>query len=213
MDDNHKNGVDFFPLDVALNQKFELIEAEFGLKGFAVIVKLFQRIYGQEGYYCEWTDEVALLFARQCGLAGCNTASEIVSAAVRRGIFDQTLYRKYQILTSKGIQKRYLKAAARRIKVTVKGEYLLLSAAEIPKNVYIEAENADISAKNVDRNRQRKEEKSIVQNRTEKKKDSASRSFPSFSQSKHNAIFEDEWAKEIENAVGRIRRMKEEGIL
>ena len=42
-----KNGVDYFPLDVHLDKKFELIEAEFGLTGFAVVVKLLQRIYGR----------------------------------------------------------------------------------------------------------------------------------------------------------------------
>ena len=50
-----KDGVTYFPLDVVLDEKFELIEAEFGIKGFAVVVKLYQKIYGQ-GYYCEWTD-------------------------------------------------------------------------------------------------------------------------------------------------------------
>ena len=60
-----KSGLEYFPLDVVLDDKFELIEAEFGLTGFAVIVKLFQKIYGGQGYYCEWTNEVALLFAKR----------------------------------------------------------------------------------------------------------------------------------------------------
>ena len=37
------NGINYFPLNVHLDDKFELIEAEFGLKGFAIVVKLFQR--------------------------------------------------------------------------------------------------------------------------------------------------------------------------
>ena len=86
-----KNGIPYFPLDCQLDEKIELIEAEFGLTGFAVVVKLLQRIYGGEGYYCEWTNEVALLFSRKIGLGG-NVVSEIVSASVRRGIFDRTLF-------------------------------------------------------------------------------------------------------------------------
>ena len=43
------NGINYFPLNVHLDDKFELIEAEFGLKGFAIVVKLFQKIYGQQG--------------------------------------------------------------------------------------------------------------------------------------------------------------------
>ena len=64
-----KNGLPYFPLNVVLDTKFELIEAEFGLNGFGVVVKLYQKIYGQ-GYYIEWTDEVALLFAKKIGLGG-----------------------------------------------------------------------------------------------------------------------------------------------
>ena len=56
-----KAGIDYFPLNCRLDEKFELIEAEYGLKGFAVIVKLLQRIYGEHGYYCEWNDDIALL--------------------------------------------------------------------------------------------------------------------------------------------------------
>ena len=47
-----KAGVEYFPLDVENDDKLALIEADFGLTGFAVIVKLYQRIY-KLGYYCE----------------------------------------------------------------------------------------------------------------------------------------------------------------
>lgn len=144
-----KSGLDFFPLDVHLDEKFELIEAEFGLTGFSVVVKLFQRIYGGEGYYCEWKKEVALLFARQVGLGG-SVVSEILAAAIERGIFDKSLFEKYGILTSSGIQKRYFEAVVRRKQVDVKSEFLLLCTADLPKNVCISGKNVDIIPKNDD---------------------------------------------------------------
>ena len=49
-----KSGLEYFPLDVVLDDKFELIEAEFGLTGFAVIVKLFQKIYGGQEDWFGW---------------------------------------------------------------------------------------------------------------------------------------------------------------
>ena len=137
-------GVKYFPLDVYLDDKFELIEAEFGLIGFAVVVKLYQKIYSI-GYYCEWNDDVALLFSKKLG---CSAVSEIVSAAIRRGIFDKTLYDKYRILTSSGLQKRYFDIASRWIKVDVKKEYLLIDDVFKYKNVNILTENAYISEKN-----------------------------------------------------------------
>ncbi len=150
-------GIPWFPFDVHLDDKFELIEAEFGLKGFAVIVKLLQRIYGGQGYYCEWTNDVALLFSKSIG-EGSNVVSEILSAAIRRGIFDKSIYDKYGVLTSKGIQKRYFEAVSRRVNVEVKKEYLLVKLAQKSKNVNILSGNVNIFNENAYRNGQSKEE-------------------------------------------------------
>lgn len=158
-----KSGIDYFPLDVSLDEKWELIEAEFGLNGFAVVVKLFQRIYGQHGYYCEWTDEVALLFSKQCGLGG-NAVSEIVRASVRRGIFDKDLFEKYQILTSSGIQKRYFDAVSRRKQVEVINEYLLVDPYHFLKSDCIKRKNVNISPENDNISKQSKVKESKVKN-------------------------------------------------
>ena len=145
------NGINYFPLNVHLDDKFELIEAEFGLKGFAIVVKLFQKIYGQQGYYCEWTEDVALLFGKNVGLGG-DAVSEIVRAAIKRGIFDSELYDKYQILTSRGIQERYFEAVSRR------------------KEVEVRNENVNISSKNVNISEQKKvEESKVKEKRVEEK--------------------------------------------
>lgn len=153
------SGIPYFPLDVHLDDKFDLIEAEFGLAGFAIVVKLLQKIYGGQGYYCEWTNDVALLFAKSLNVGG-NVVPEIVSASVRRGIFNNTLFDKYSILTSKGIQQRYFEAVSRRKKVDVEKQYLLIDVTQIYKNVNILSENDNISSENVNISEQRREEKS-----------------------------------------------------
>lgn len=164
------NGINYFPLNVHLDDKFELIEAEFGLKGFAIVVKLFQKIYGQQGYYCEWTEDVALLFGKNVGLGG-DAVSEIVRAAIKRGIFDSELYDKYQILTSRGIQERYFEAVSRRKEVEVRKEYLLIKVDQIYKNVRILNENVNISSKNVNISEQKKvEESKVKEKRVEERK-------------------------------------------
>lgn len=157
-----KNGIEYFPLDVCLDDKFELLEAEFGLTGFGVVVKILSKIYGGQGYYVEWTNEVALLFAKKVGLGG-NVVSEIVSASIKRGIFDARLFEEYGILTSSGIQKRYFEAVSRRKNVDVRKEYLLGSYAQKYKNVDIFGENACNSSKNVDISKQSKVEESKVE--------------------------------------------------
>lgn len=163
------DGIPYFPLDTHLDDKFELIEAEFGLTGFSVIVKLYQKIYGGFGYYCEWTKDVALLFGKRLGLGG-NAVSEIVDAAIRRGIFDADKYEIYQILTSAGIQNRYFEAVSRRKSVGVKKQYLLVKLGEKYKNVYISEKNADISSKNADILGQSKEEERRVKESIEEEK-------------------------------------------
>lgn len=157
-----KSGIDYFPLDVTLDAKFELIEAEFGLTGFGVVVHLLQEIYGKAGYYIEWTEEVALLFARKVGLGG-NAVSEIVEASIRRGMFDQEKYDKYRVLTSKGIQKRYFEAVSRRKALEVDFNILLLDVAQILPNVNIQHGNVNILSKNADISKQSKVEESRVE--------------------------------------------------
>lgn len=154
-------GIPYFPLDVYVDDKIRLIEAEFGLKGFAVIVKLYQKIYGGFGYYCEWTKDVGLLFSQDVG-EGYSSVSEIVSAAIRRGIFDNDLYEKYNILTSQGVQKRYFSAVSRRKQINVKSEYLLINVEQFSKNVNISSENVSRNTKNAYNFEQSKEKKTKV---------------------------------------------------
>jgi hypothetical protein len=114
--------LDWFKLDCQLDSKFRLIESEFGLKGFAIVVKLFQMIYGGEGYYCDWDEDIVLVFAKDNDVSA-GTVSEIVSRAISRGIFDKGMFEKYGILTSHGIQTRYSEAVGRRKFSNIKSEY------------------------------------------------------------------------------------------
>ena len=156
-----KIGVDYFPLDCHLDKNMEMIEAQFGLKGFAVIIKLFQMIYEEQGYYCEWNGETELLFSRKnCNLKiGDKVVSEVVNIAVKRGIFSEEKYKQYGILTSKEIQKTYFEITKRRLKVEVQKEYLLVPQEQIPQNVYINDKNVYEKKENVNRKEQRKEKK------------------------------------------------------
>lgn len=157
-----KAGLDFFPLDVSLDAKMELIEAEFGLTGFGVVVHLLQEIYGKAGYYIEWTEEVALLFARKVGLGG-SVVSEIVEASIRRGMFDREKYDKYRVLTSRGIQKRYFEAVKRRKVLEVDSNILLIDVTHFCGDVGIQAKNANILSENASISKQSKVEESKVQ--------------------------------------------------
>ena len=128
MQDLHP-GVSHFPLNCHMDDDMKLIQAEYGLTGFAIVVKLYQKIYGELGYYCEWNRDVGLLFAQMNGV-GYNFVSEVVGACLRRGIFCKTLFDRFQILTSHGIQKRYLRIVSRRIGEKILPEYALVKCAQ-----------------------------------------------------------------------------------
>lgn len=152
-----KSGITYFPLDIQMDEKIELLEAKYGIAGFAVIIKIYQRIYSN-GYYCKWDEDIALMFAHK---NNCDTelVENVVSFCVERGIYDKEIYEKHGALTSKGIQKRYFEITKRRKDIEVEIKYCLLDVNILPKNVYI-------IEKNVYRNEQRKEkerkEKEIV---------------------------------------------------
>lgn len=159
---DYKVGLDYFELNCHLEEKIKLIQAEFGLKGFAIVVKLYQKIYGEFGYYCEWSEDSLLLFMSENGLScdNKNFIQQVVSACIRRNIFSERLFNDFSILTSCGVQKRYMKATSRREKVSMKKEYLLLSDDKINTNVDIIKDSVSIMFDNVDKIGQRREEKS-----------------------------------------------------
>ena len=163
----NKVGLDYFELDCQMEEKVRLIQAEYGLKGFAVFVKLLQKIYGERGYYCEWTQDSELLFMSENGLDSgfLQLLREIVSACIRRNIFSERLYKEYGILTSSGVQKQYLKATVKREVVDLKKEYLLLSDFKNNKNVVINSINVDRNKENVSGNTQSRVEKSREDNK------------------------------------------------
>ena len=149
-----KEGLDYFPLNVVLNSKFEIIEARFGIKGFAVIVKLFQHIYGTKGYYCEWDEDVLFVFAKRIGV-GANSVSEILNTAIKKGIFDEKMYKKYSILTSKGIQQRYVEAKRGGYE-RICSKYLLISIPKTEENGSETGVNVTKTEVNVTASTQRK---------------------------------------------------------
>lgn len=169
---NQKVGLDYFPVECVTDEGIKLVTAEFGLQAFAIIIKLFQKIYGEYGYYCAWDREVGLLFAQENGMvrskvegAGYSQVSllnEIVLCCTRRGVFSRLQYEKNGILTSEKIQENYLLATKRRKNVVLRKAYLLVKVAHLPENVSILDENVYILDENVNTLEQSKVEESNI---------------------------------------------------
>ena len=129
-----KSGLDYFALDVKMDDAVNIIEAEHGLVGFAIIIKLFQRIYN-EGYYYKWTEKEQILFSSRVSIDR-NLVTTIVEDCIKWGIFNQELYENHTILTSRRIQNHYLTATYKRVNVEMVKEYLLIDVSD-RKNINV----------------------------------------------------------------------------
>lgn len=151
-----KVGIGSFLLDCHTNDNISEIEAEYGVKGFAVVVRLWQKIYSEKGYYCEWVERSPLLFLTNWfgGNSGVtvNLITDIVERCLKNGIFDAGMYGKYSILTSHRIQEQYFDVIKRRSGILVKKEYLLISVDKIQGIAYENGVPVYKNQKNVCRN-------------------------------------------------------------
>lgn len=142
------------PLDTSMDDKIDLIEAVWQLEGFAILIKLFQKIYSS-GYYYPWSEKEQLLFAGKIH-KDVDIVRAFIGDCLKFGIFDSHLFEEYHILTSRGIQKRYFTAASRRTKIEIYPHLLLVDVSDYiidnNKLIYV-----DINPKNGNKSTQRKE--------------------------------------------------------
>ena len=169
-----KVGIESFLLDCHTNDNMAEIEAAYGIKGFAVIVKLWQKIYSDKGYYCEWIERSPLLFLSQWfgGNSGVdlNLINQVVNHATKIGIFNESMFSKYAILTSERIQRQYFDVVKRRTEIEVIDEYLLVSVANFKGNVNIIGKNVCRNKENVCKNSTSKGKESKGKESKENKK-------------------------------------------
>lgn len=122
-----KNGLDYYPLNVDFFSDIKvrrLIKAG-GPQSISILIALLGNIYRDEGYYMRWDNDLTFLISDLVGVTE-GAVMETVNKAVHIGFFHAGLFETYKILTSKGIQARYLEAVSRRRQVFLNKNYLLL---------------------------------------------------------------------------------------
>lgn len=152
-----KKGLDYFPLDVDFlsDIKVKRVIRACGKESIHILIALLCNIYREEGYYILWNDDLAFLVADEVG-AKEGTVDELIKKSVQVGLFDQILFDKYKILTSKGIQNRYITATKERKEVVLESDYLLTNEVNRP-NILV---NRSKNSVNQGSNQQRKEKES-----------------------------------------------------
>ena len=125
-------GMLYFPLKVNLFEEIavELVEAKFGLKGTAAVMKLLCKIHKENGYYLKWNAEQCTLFTNKAGRdINEQEMQGVVDILVEKVFFDPKTYKEQGVLTSTEIQKIWLEATKRR-KRDLTLPYLLVETEE-----------------------------------------------------------------------------------
>ncbi|MCD7923657.1 MAG: DUF4373 domain-containing protein [Bacteroides sp.] len=121
-----KQGIDYFPMDVGFfsDVKIRKISRACGSQSTSILICLLCNIYKDEGYYILWDEDLPFVIADTVGVSE-GAVKEVLIKALQVGFFDNTLYEKHHILTSSGIQKRFLLATYQRKETTIIPEYLI----------------------------------------------------------------------------------------
>lgn len=121
-----KQGIDYFPMDVGFfsDVKIRKISRACGSHSTSILICLLCNIYKDEGYYILWDEDLPFVIADIVGVSE-GAVKEVLIKALQVGLFDQELYEKYKILTSYGIQKRFLLATYKRKETEIIPQYLI----------------------------------------------------------------------------------------
>ena len=122
------DGINYFPIGVNFMEEnaMEVIEAKYGIKGPAIVLKLLCKIY-KEGYFIRWDEEQCLIFANKAGReVQAAEVQGIIEILFIKGILDRNSYLENGILTSESIQKVWLEATKRRKRELSELPYLMV---------------------------------------------------------------------------------------
>jgi hypothetical protein len=128
-----KHKLDYFPLDVDFFNDYKLlmIEEDHGVRGGYLAIRLLAMVY-EQGYFMEWKAKSDLSCAKRIG-NGYNSAEviKILDSCLNYGLFDRMLFEKKQILTSPGIQRRWIMVMqGLRRKTEISSAFNLLTSDE-----------------------------------------------------------------------------------
>lgn len=136
-----KDGVDYWPLDIDFLtcDEIRLIRTQFGAKGVLIAIGLINECYKSAGYFKHWDDDCCLLMADalSCGITP-DLISQVVSECIKRGLFNEDVFSGFSVLTSAGIQRRFLRMINNRDETEIIEEYWLLdltSKKDVPASI------------------------------------------------------------------------------
>ena len=121
-----KTGLEYFPFDIDFFQDLrirKLIKYQGG-KAVTVYALLLCIIY-KDGYYIRWDNELPFVISEQTGYDEAYI-QEVINCCMNIGLFSKELFKAEGVMTSKGIQERYMNINRLCKRTATVGEYNLL---------------------------------------------------------------------------------------
>ena len=131
-----KDGLDYFPLDVNFlsDLKIKKIIRAYGAQSVAVVMSVLTTIYRDNGYFATYDDDLIFIIADELKLED-SYVKDVIEKLIEVDFLNKEQKEKNNILTSIGIQERYLKVCERRVKKKLNATYNLIndSPDELPQ--------------------------------------------------------------------------------
>jgi hypothetical protein len=122
-------GLLYFPLDVDFfyaDNRVRILKARYGADGITLYLYLLCKIY-HDGYYIQWSDDEAEIVAEDLHMTR-DKVMQVLMFLLDRSMLDKQLFQSDAILTSTGIQARWMNAVkerGRKTPIEVDGYWLL----------------------------------------------------------------------------------------
>ena len=126
---NYKAGLFYFPMscDFFAQKEILYIKAHFGAKGLYIVQRILCEIYSKNGYFTRLTDDDCIILQEEWGCQiSAGLIQEVIAESVKRGFFNKSIFDKFGILTSEGIQRDYIRCKQKSDVIYIKEEYWLL---------------------------------------------------------------------------------------
>ena len=136
-----KPGLDYYPMDVGFlrDKKIRLLWSEFGASSVIFVLYVLGKAYEGDGYFLTWDKDECLLAADALQKPP-TYIKEVLQGCLSRSIFDKWVFQTFNVLTSAGIQRRYIRGCEKRGEIAIFSEYWLLninSKKDVPASIRV----------------------------------------------------------------------------
>ena len=137
-------GLKFFPLETNFysDRKILRLRRACGDAGIVIYTYILTLVYGENGYYLDYTKETVIDIANAFSYSE-RKVREAINFCATAELIDEDAFLNQNIITSIGIQQRYIEAIKKldRAPVRIRADYLLVDPKSLPQSKFTVVQN------------------------------------------------------------------------